>query len=305
MQTLKVLLKAANFCVSLVVILTMCAAGAFSVYALWDNSQVYRAAGDVQASMLHLKPQADPTAAEGPTFDELLAVNPDVCAWLTLDGTNIDYPVLQGESNLSYINTDVYGNFALAGSIFLDSRNSSTFADVFSLLYGHHMENSQMFGDLDKYRSVDFLQQTNTGTLLVPGGRYALRVFACIVVSASDDLIYQPLQWQADNVPAMLDRLQADALCVDQAAMDDLRTAQNLKVLCMSTCSSDYTDARTVVLAAMQLERPQGGTCYEKHAKICCRTAGHSPVRGAAGNRCICAGRCGGDTAGQHPHCWG
>lgn len=112
MQALKVLLKAANFCVSLVVILTMCAAGAFSVYALWDNSQVYRAAGDVQASMLHLKPQADPTAAEGPTFDELLAVNPDVCAWLTLDGTNIDYPVLQGESNLSYINTDVYGNFA-------------------------------------------------------------------------------------------------------------------------------------------------------------------------------------------------
>lgn len=111
-----------------------------------------------------------------------------------------------------------------------------------------------MFGDLDKYRSADFLQQTNTGTLLVPGGRYALRVFACIVVSASDDLIYQPLQWQADNVPAMLDRLQADALCVDQAAMDDLRTAQNLKVLCMSTCSSDYTDARTVVLAAMQLE---------------------------------------------------
>lgn len=116
------------------------------------------------------------------------------------------------------------------------------------------MENSQMFGDLDKYRSADFLQQTNTGALLVPGGRYALRVFACIVVSASDDLIYQPLQWQADYVPAMLDRLQADALCVDQAAMDNLRTAQDPKVLCMSTCSSDYTDARTVVLAAMQLE---------------------------------------------------
>ena len=116
------------------------------------------------------------------------------------------------------------------------------------------MENSQMFGDLDKYRSADFFQKNNTGTLLVPGGRYALRVFACIVVSASDDLIYQPLQWQADNVPAMLDRLQADALCVDQAAMDDLRTAQDPKVLCMSTCSSDYTDARTVVLAAMQLE---------------------------------------------------
>lgn len=48
--------------------------------------------------------------------------------------------------------------------------------------------------------------------------------------------------------------LRKYALCVDQAAMDDLRTAQNPKVLCMSICSSDYTDARTVVLAAMQLE---------------------------------------------------
>lgn len=254
MQALKVLLKAANFCVSLVVIVTMCAAGAFSVYALWDNSQVYRAAGDVQASMLHLKPQADPTAAAGPTFDELLAVNPDVCAWLTLDGTNIDYPVLQGETNLTYINTDVYGNFALAGSIFLDSRNSSTFADAFSLLYGHHMENSQMFGDLDKYRSVDFLQQTNTGTLLVPGGKYALRVFACLSLPASDERIYQPLQWQADTISTLLDRLQPDALCVNQAELDALRAAQDPKVLCMSTCSSDYTDARTVVLAAMQPE---------------------------------------------------
>lgn len=66
MQALKVLLKAANFCVSLVVILTMCAAGAFSVYALWDNSQVYRAAGDVQASMLHLNPRQTPPPPKAP-----------------------------------------------------------------------------------------------------------------------------------------------------------------------------------------------------------------------------------------------
>ena len=49
------------------------------------------------------------------SFGQLRDINPDVCGWLTLDGTAIDYPVVQGESNFTYLNTDVYGGFALAG----------------------------------------------------------------------------------------------------------------------------------------------------------------------------------------------
>ena len=251
MQTLKLVLNTANFILSLLVTLAMCAAGLFSVYALWDNHQVYRTADNVQASMLRLKPQPETTAAQ-PSFAELLAINPDVCAWLALEGTNIDYPVLQGETNLSYINTDVYGRFALAGSIYLDSRNSRDFADTFLLLYGHHMENSQMFGDLDKYRSQTFLQQHNTGTLLLPDGSYTLQVFACLLAAASDERFYQPLQWQAENICPLLDSVQQEALCVQPETLAALRMEEHPKILCMSTCSNDFTDARTVVLAAVQ-----------------------------------------------------
>ena len=67
------------------------------------------------------------------SFEELLGINPDVCAWVTLDNTAIDYPVVQGEDNFTYVNTDVYGDFSLAGSIFLDVNCDKNFTDPYSL----------------------------------------------------------------------------------------------------------------------------------------------------------------------------
>ena len=125
----------------------MCIRDRYSAYALWDNSQVYAAADNVQAELLQFKPKAG--ADNGASFEELLGINPDVCAWVTLDNTAIDYPVVQGEDNFTYVNTDVYGDFSLAGSIFLDVNCDKNFTDPYSLLYGHHMEESKMFGDLD------------------------------------------------------------------------------------------------------------------------------------------------------------
>ena len=131
----------------------------YAGYALWDNRQVYAAAEEVQASLLTLKPQEG-----GVPFAELRAVNADVCAWVTLDGTGVDYPVVQGKDNLTYVNTDVYGNFSLAGTIFLDTRCAPDFAGGYSLLYGHHMVSGQMFGDLEKYQDAAFLREHRTGT---------------------------------------------------------------------------------------------------------------------------------------------
>lgn len=179
-------LRGLNALFSLIVLLCFFVVAAYAGYALWDNSQVYAAAENVRDGLLQLKPPEDPEGEEGPTFEDLKAINPDVCAWVTLDNTNIDHPVVQGQDNLTYVNRDVYGNFALAGSIFLDSRNDSSFSDPYSLLYGHHMENSGMFGDLALYKEEDFFQENSTGYLITPEGVYDLEIFASLVVSASD-----------------------------------------------------------------------------------------------------------------------
>lgn len=75
---------------------------------------------------------------------------------MTIDDTNIDYPVMQGEDNNEYLNKDPFGNYALSGSIFLDRRNNPEFKDYYSLIYGHHMEHGMMFGAIDEYLNEDY-----------------------------------------------------------------------------------------------------------------------------------------------------
>ena len=167
MNASKFFLKAANSLVTAIVALFLILAAAYSGYALWDNAQVYGAVDDIQSQLLKLKP--DPEQKDGgASFEELRKINPDVCGWITLDHTKIDYPILQGEDNLTYINTDVYGDFALSGSIFLDSGCDRNFQGKYSLLYGHHMAEHKMFGDLDLYRKKKFFDKNTTGTLILP-----------------------------------------------------------------------------------------------------------------------------------------
>ena len=220
---------------------------AYAAFALWDNNRVYAAAQDVQQQMLNLKPDGD-----RPSFDELLALNPDVCAWVTLDGTKVDYPVVQGSDNLEYLNKDVYGSFALAGSIFLDTRCDRNFGDAYSLLYGHHMADGSMFGSLDSYKDAQFFNDNATGTLLVPDGSYDLQVFACLTVTASDDRIFDPTSWQAGNRGQLASYVRENALHVRSDVLDSLSGEASPQVLALCTCSSDYTEARTVVLATMK-----------------------------------------------------
>ncbi len=244
-HTLNFLNAIVSLCVA-VVIITL---GAYATYALWDNNQIYAAVDDVQSELLKLKPSIDPEEA-GPTFEELLAINKDVCAWVTLDNTAIDYPILQGENILSYINTDVYGEFALAGSIFLDTDNDRTFHDAYSLIYGHHMANHKMFGDLDLYEDEDFFKKNTTGVLILPDRSYKLEIFAVLLIKSSESAIFDPEQWLT-NIDGLLEFADAEAMHMHPETMELLKTDENPQVLGLSTCSSEFTDARTVVLARM------------------------------------------------------
>lgn len=255
MDISRIFLKAANSLLSTIVILFLVIAGAYSAYALWDNAQVYAAVDDIQSQLLKYKPT--PGKDNGPTFEELRALNPDVCAWITLDGTKIDYPVLQGEDNLTYINKDVYGNFALAGSIFLDANCDRTFQEKYSLLYGHHMAEHKMFGDLDQYEKKKFFDKNKTGTLVLPDRSYQLEIFACIKTSANEDNIFIPQKWQ-QSTKGLLQFTQKNALHLHEDTMKKLGSSEkNSQILAMSTCSSDYTDARTVILAVMKPYSPE------------------------------------------------
>ena len=247
----KFLLKAANSLVSFILVLALCTAGTYAGYALWDNNQVYAAALDVQADMIRIKPVLE-DEEEGASFDELLKINPDVCGWLTLAGTKIDHPLLQGDDNLEYVNKSVYGEFSLPGSLFLDTSNAKDFSDPYSLLYGHHMENSGMFGDLDLFKDESFFNEnTAGGTLILPGHSFNLEIYACLVVEASDKNIFVPTKWQSD-INGLISYAEQNAMHLNTKALDGFDEENKPQILAMSTCSNEFTNARTIVLAVMR-----------------------------------------------------
>ena len=159
--------------------------------------------------------------------------------------------------NLTYINKDVYGNFALAGSIFLDSNCDRSFQEKYSLLYGHHMAEHKMFGDLDLYEKQKFFDKNQTGTLVLPDRSYKLEIFACIKTSANEDNIFIPQKWQK-STDGLLKYAEKSAKYIHQDTMKKIGTSKDFsQILAMSTCSSDYTDARTVILAVMKPYSPE------------------------------------------------
>lgn len=247
-MVLRGILQACELAVNLVTALALLLCGSFGAYALWDNQQVLTSASDVQAELLQWKPAAA-EAGEAPdnseSFAQLRKINPEVCGWITMDSTGIDFPVLQGQNNLSYISRDVFGTFSLAGSIFLDSRDDPGFGESYALLYGHHMADGNMFGDLDKYKEEAFFSETHTGQLILPERSFRLETVAVLVVSASEKMVFDP-EYVRGHQTQWLDFVREKALLL----RGDL--PEKGQYLALSTCSTEFTDARTVVLTRME-----------------------------------------------------
>lgn len=82
-------------------------------------------------------------------FEKLLEINEDVVGWVMIDGTNINYPILQSYDNNYYLKRDINRHISKSGSIYMDYRNDG-FSDKNTVLYGHNMKNGTMFAELEK-----------------------------------------------------------------------------------------------------------------------------------------------------------
>ena len=88
-------------------------------------------------------------------------------------------------------------------------------------------------------------------SLILPDRFYKLKLFACLRAPASESAIFEPGQWQTDTT-GLVDYVRKNAMHVHQKTLDQIGTAPNSsQILAMSTCSSEYTDARTIILALM------------------------------------------------------
>lgn len=211
-------------------------------YGVYDSYLVYSSA--VPKSLMRAK---ENYGTDESGTGELLESN---IAWLTVEGTGIDYPVMQGTDNDEFLNKDPYGNYSLSGSIFLDYRNSPDFSDGYSLIYGHHMAGGVMFGALDRYLKPGYLESHSKASITTKEGeRHGIRLFAVMDTDASDAMIFIP--GYAGVTELMEYIVDKSAFILPEGA------GKGGRIIALSTCKFPDSTERTVVLGV--LEGGQGG----------------------------------------------
>lgn len=92
-------------------------------------------------------------------IEELQKKNKEIIGWLEIEGTNINYPVVQGKDNDYYVTHNYKKEYSKDGSIFLDKDYDWTKPSSNLLLYGHNNKNGIMFEQLLKYKEENFYKK--------------------------------------------------------------------------------------------------------------------------------------------------
>ncbi|MCL2775280.1 MAG: class B sortase [Oscillospiraceae bacterium] len=249
------------------IIIIMTAAICISGYNLWKMSERYVQEAQVKNSVAKYRPSyylnalndsessktAEITEVKSETqnnqfiIDLQNEINKDIVGWITIPNTNIDYPFVQSYDNSYYLRRDLYGNYALAGSIFMDYRCSKDFKDFNTIIYGHNMKNSSMFGNLTLFADDGFFDANRTGRIFLEKGTYILEFFAYMIVNSDDKIIYS-------NTPANMDEffeyVKKNADNYKEFKINENYT-DNINVVTLSTCSYNFNGARSVLLATI------------------------------------------------------
>jgi len=236
-KALNFFIKIANSAVNNIILIIILTLLMFAGYALWDSSQLYQAADKNNYEVY--KPVI---ADEGKSFQELQAINPEVIAWLTVYGTNIDYPVTQGKNNMKYVNTNAEGEYSMSGAIFLDYQNKSDFSDFNNMLYGHHMEKKAMFGDIGSFEEKDMFDSHLYGNLYVNGRDCGIEFFSYLHTDAYDPLFFKPAVSEGDRAPYLNDIL------LKSMHRRDIGVTISDRLILLSTCSTTSTNGRDILI---------------------------------------------------------
>mgnify|MGYP002581117064 FL=1 len=164
---------------------------------------------------------AEPTeqpAAER-NIPALIAENADCIGWLSVDGTNISYPVMHTPSDpQKYLRRNFYGKYSQSGVPFLDGRCDLQSSNL--IIYGHNMRNGTMFSDLKKYVDREFLNAHRTVKFETTDGVQTFIVTEALKTNTSD---------------AWYDRIAAE---------------DGSRCLILSTCYGSGKDGRLLIIAA-------------------------------------------------------
>lgn len=188
-----------------------------------------------------------------PTADSLLAldlaslteVNPDVQGWISIPGTNISYPLVQGADNDYYLHNTWDHQPSYRGSVFMECRSSAALDDFNTIIYAHNLLDGTMFSQLHRYKNADFFRENPYVYIVNGSGAYRYRIFAAYEVPTNASA-YR-LRFNEEQKQAFLD--DSLRLSVHDAGVTPTTEDQ---VLTLSTCTGVIRSNRWVIQAVLE-----------------------------------------------------
>lgn len=173
-------------------------------------------------------------------FAQLSQINPDIVGWIFIEGTNINYPVVQGSDNDYYLRHLFDGTYNSSGCIFLDANCVSDFSDKHSIIYGHHMKDKSMFSGLMEYKDQTFYDEHSVALLVTPTAYYKIQFFSGYVSDtwsnawdlSFDD--YEYISW--------LNEIQRRS-----SFTTDYAPTKEDRIVTLSTCTYEFDTAKFVL----------------------------------------------------------
>lgn len=180
--------------------------------------------------------------------------NPDVYAWVRVEGTKVSYPVVQHRVDDDfYLGHDVDGARSIYGAIFTQRYNSRSFNDPFVVVYGHGMRDGSMFGSLRLFKDRSFFDKHRFVVVWGENGvRYRYEIVSAYVLD--NEHLFSKYDFASGSKRRdYLDGLERRAK--DSAGFyRKVDVKGEARVIALSTCNSAGDDNRFVVQAVLMEE---------------------------------------------------
>ena len=174
--------------------------------------------------------------------------NPDCVAWITIEGTVIDYPVMYRPSQKNYyLHRDFNGNHASAGALFIAENCDPDDSDNV-IIYGHHMNSGKMFAALNKYKKQSYYEEHKRIVYETLNGHVTYEVMFAFTTPVYTGHDFEYYAFSKANSAEEYDAYIS--ACRERALYDTGVTAQyGDKLLTLSTCEYSQKNGRMVVVA--------------------------------------------------------
>ena len=180
-------------------------------------------------------------------FSDLKKQNQDTVGWIQVNGTNINYPFVQGSNNEFYLNHSFDKSSNGGGWLFMDYRNNKDDFDKNTIIYGHGRKNNTLFGTLNKILSNNWIEDSNNYIvkLSTESENTLWQVFSVYKIPTTSD--YLEISFGDESFINFANMLL-------KRSIYDFKTnvSNNDKILTLSTC---YNDEEKTVLHAKLIKR--------------------------------------------------